>query len=344
MHLVRMSFATRSLLAAITFALTTIAADEPDDIYKVRPPGRMVDVGGWRLHLHATGKGGPAVILEAGAGAFSFDWDLVQPLVAKFTRVVSYDRAGYAWSEPGPKPRTMRQLAFELRTALHKAGIKPPYVLVGHSLGGPIVRTFADLYPKEVAGMVLVDATSEDTQLWLNGKVVRMREISRGRPFPPVQKSTPKGAHAEDRANPEAPEKTEPPFDKLPTEVQKWRVSARGKPRMMDMSGSEFDYLPEELAAIYADKREHPLGDIPLAVLAGVRDEGTLPGVTPEESKRLREEKSAQKEAMTRLSTNSKYIATAKSGHEIHLTEPDLVVQAIREVVEAARHRSKLQP
>jgi pimeloyl-ACP methyl ester carboxylesterase len=345
MRPVRMSRLPQCLLAAFLIAFPASAADDAIDIYRVKPPGKMVDIGGRRLHLLASGKGGPAVVLEAGAGAFSFDWSLVQPAVARFTRVISYDRAGYAWSDAGPKPRTMRQVAFELRAALRKLGVKPPYVLVGHSLGGPMVRTYAEMYPNEVAGMVLVDATSEDTELFINGKVVRMRELSRGRPIPAVQETMPQAVAAAPEQQPEPRAKAvEPPFDKLPPKAQQWWLSARTKPRMMDMSGSEFDYLAEEFAAMYADKREHPLGDIPLAVLAGTRDEGPLPGITPEESKKLYEEKIAQKRAMTRLSTNNKYIAAAKSGHEIHLTEPEVVAQAIREVVEAARTGGRLKP
>src|SRR5215467_3587743 len=112
-----------------------------------RPPGKLVDVGDHRLHIYCTGRGGPAVVLEAGAGDFSLDWSLLQPKVARFTRVCSYDRAGSAWSDPGPTPRTMRQIATELHTGLHRAGIKGPYVLVGQSLGGLIVRVYADLFP-----------------------------------------------------------------------------------------------------------------------------------------------------------------------------------------------------
>src|SRR5262245_25339644 len=98
------------------------------------PPGRLVDVGGRRLHLDCTGEpraGQPAVILEAGAGDFSVEWSLVQPHVAKFARVCAYDRAGDGWSDLGPHPRTFRQIVYELRTLLDRAGVKPPFVLVG---------------------------------------------------------------------------------------------------------------------------------------------------------------------------------------------------------------------
>jgi len=102
------------------------------------PPGKLVDVGGYRLHLNCTGKNGATIVLISGAGDFSFDWGLVQSGVSRFARVCSYDRAGLAWSDPGPTPHTMGQDAYELHTLLKAARIKGPYVLVGHSVGGLI--------------------------------------------------------------------------------------------------------------------------------------------------------------------------------------------------------------
>src|SRR3982074_1044588 len=112
-------------------------------------PGRLIDLGGWGLPRNCSGQANPgraAVILEAGAGDFSVDWSLVQPLVAPFARVCSYDRAGAGWSDLGPRPRTMRQQVWELHALIEKAGEKPPFVLVGHSYGGWLVRLFARTY------------------------------------------------------------------------------------------------------------------------------------------------------------------------------------------------------
>src|SRR5207249_611819 len=119
------------------------------------PPGRLIDVGGWRLHLNCTGEQRPArptVILEAGMGDFSVEWSLVQPSVATFARVCSYDRAGDGWSDFGPHPRTMRQIAYELHTLLANAGEHAPLVLVGHSYGGWLVRLYQSMYPADIAG------------------------------------------------------------------------------------------------------------------------------------------------------------------------------------------------
>ena len=129
------------------------------------PPGRLVDVGGYRLHLLCVGEGSPTVVLEAVSGGLSLDWAWVQPEVGRATRVYAYDRAGRGWSDAGPAPRDAHQIAGELHTLLGNAGIAGPYVLVGHSAGGLLVREYAARYPDEVAGMVLVDAAHPDQAL-----------------------------------------------------------------------------------------------------------------------------------------------------------------------------------
>jgi len=135
---------------------------------------QKVDAGGHSLNLLVGGKRGgdqsPAVILEGGFGAGIASWITVQGEIAKFAQVVSYDRAGLGQSEPGPKPRTAKQIALELHTALQAAGIKPPYVLVGHSFGGPYIRVFANMYPGEVAGMVLIDPSQEAFDEWMRAR------------------------------------------------------------------------------------------------------------------------------------------------------------------------------
>src|SRR5262245_43652329 len=159
------------------------------------PPGRLVDIGGWRLHLNCTGEARasqPTVILEAGIGDFSVEWGLVQPGVAQFARVCSYDRAGDGWSDLGPHPRTMPQIVYELHTLVDKAGVKPPLVLVGHSYGGWLVRLYASTYPADVAGMVLVEAGADNPWRMLpDGKLVRSSELAKGQAIPAVKVSNP---------------------------------------------------------------------------------------------------------------------------------------------------------
>jgi pimeloyl-ACP methyl ester carboxylesterase len=127
---------------------------------------RKIEVSGHNLNLLVGGEGVPTVVFEAGFGVGLTSWSTVQSNMAKFSRTVSYDRAGIGQSEAGPKPRTAKQIALELHTALQTAGIGPPYVLVGHSFGGIYVRVFADMYTKEVTGMVLIDPSQEAFDDW----------------------------------------------------------------------------------------------------------------------------------------------------------------------------------
>jgi pimeloyl-ACP methyl ester carboxylesterase len=123
-------------------------------------PGRLVDVGGHRLHLHCTGSGSPTVVVQPGGGDFSSGMAWIAPAVASDTRVCVYDRAGRGWSEPAEGPQDANQIATDLHTLLQRGDVPAPYVLAGHSFGGLYVLTYANRYPDEVAGMVLVDSTN----------------------------------------------------------------------------------------------------------------------------------------------------------------------------------------
>ena len=138
--------------------IVTLAQTVGTDQNPPAPLGKLVDVGGYRVHLYCTGTGSPTVVI-VGAG-FSFNWGLVQPEVAKFTQVCSYDHSGIGWSESGPKDSCSLRVS-EVHTALKKVGITGPYVLVGHSLGGLVARVYAGQYPDEVAGMVFVDHAAQ---------------------------------------------------------------------------------------------------------------------------------------------------------------------------------------
>jgi pimeloyl-ACP methyl ester carboxylesterase len=127
-------------------------------------PGRLIDVGGHRLHLHCTGSGSPTVVLQPGAGDYSSGMVWIAPAVASQTRVCVYDRASRGWSEPAESPQDATQLAIELHTLLERGGVPGPYVMAGHSFGGLYVLTYADRYPDEVVGMVLVDSTDRATE------------------------------------------------------------------------------------------------------------------------------------------------------------------------------------
>ncbi|MEZ4672557.1 MAG: alpha/beta hydrolase [Anaerolineae bacterium] len=136
----------------------TVATEADKRAYS--PAGQLYAVNDHQMHLYCTGEGSPTVILDAGAVAM---WAWIQPTVAQSTRVCSYDRAGYVWSEPGPEPRDAQHIAADLHSLLEVAGVTPPYIIAGHSLGGLYARVFSHSYPGEVIGMVLLDATHPDT-------------------------------------------------------------------------------------------------------------------------------------------------------------------------------------
>jgi pimeloyl-ACP methyl ester carboxylesterase len=163
----RRSFASRLRLCLFGSVLLVAAGfcyarfGEWRDHKKFPRVGRLVDIGGRSLNLYCSGVGSPAVILDSGGGIPGYGWKLVEPGIAKMTRACWYDRAGYGWSDPAPRARTSADIARDLRKLLHAAGIPPPYVLVGHSLGGFDIRVFAAHYRDELAGLVLVDSADE---------------------------------------------------------------------------------------------------------------------------------------------------------------------------------------
>lgn len=142
---------------------------------------QKVDLGGRSLNLLIGGAGSPAVVFEGGFGAGIASWSTVQKDVAAFAQTVSYDRAGLGQSDVGPKPRSAKQIALDLHAALEKASVKPPYILVGHSFGGVYVRVFADMYPNEVAGLVLVDPSQEAFDDWTKKNATDQRKVEEGR-------------------------------------------------------------------------------------------------------------------------------------------------------------------
>lgn len=149
------------------------------------PPGRLVELGGYKAHIQCTGSGAPTVVVASGLGDFSTDWVNVQSPLSAVTRVCTYDRPGYAWSDPGPKPRTFAQINLEMHEALARSGERGPFVLVGHSFGGPVVRSYALDYSGEVAGVVFVDAAHEGLRVSVGGgKTIRLGEGAKARAIP----------------------------------------------------------------------------------------------------------------------------------------------------------------
>jgi pimeloyl-ACP methyl ester carboxylesterase len=331
-----------SILVLALVAATARAQERVPAAYA--PRGEMVDIGGRKLHLYCTGSRGPTVVIEPGSADLSFDWALVQGPASEFARVCSYDRAGYAWSDPGPTPRTYRQLALELHTALRRGHVPGPYVLVGHSYGGFLVRAFAKYYPREVVGMVLVEAVHENARIVIGDKAVRIREDAKGRPVPapsldaPVAAAPPLVYPPDDAPVP----KLDPPYDRLPEDLQRLQMWAYSQKRLETAVRAEMDWSPEELARMWADPRErhYPLGRMPLVVITR-RDGGYGDGANYT-AKDLDEERLRQQDDLARLSHNSLHVVDANTGHNVMLEDPKTVVAAIREVVEAVRAHRRL--
>ena len=337
--LVRLALLLLSLNAATAWAQTE--SSQPPFV----APGRLVDVGGWRLHLNCTGKARasqPIVILESGKGDFSVEWSLVQPGVAKFTRVCSYDRAGDGWSELGPHPRTFHQIVYELHTLLDKANIKPPFVLVGHSYGGWLVRLYASIYPADVVGMVLVEAGADNPRRLLpDGKLVRSSDITKRLPIPAVKVTNP--LRVSDippnalsqmiaGAQEDAKHANAAPRDKLPSDAQRMRTWTLAQVGHVAAAVNPFEN--EELAGLRAEraKSEQPLGDMPLIVLTR--------GISEEEGpdrQAFEEEHRREHAALAAMSRHGKMVIAARSGHHVQLDEPELVIKSIRDVVTTAR-------
>ena len=308
-------------------------------------PGQMVDLGGYKLHVWCMGKGTPAVVLSPGAGDFSFAWALVQPKIAASTRVCSYDRAGEAWSDLGPQPRTMRQEAFDLHRALAKAGVPGPYIVVGHSMGGLIVREFAAMFPDDVAGMVLVDSAGDDALMFINGKLQKPRELAQGRSIPAPRRSI----TASDALTPEYvagmkkfiqdndihPE-IDPPFMKLPPEMQKWQLWALGEIKHFAALENPLNF--EENQELYEarTKTPFPLGNLPLIVLR--RNMYDYP---KQYAELLEKQHKELQEELAHLSRQGDLIVVPNTGHHIHLEAPKAVIDAIQKVMARAANQKQ---
>jgi pimeloyl-ACP methyl ester carboxylesterase len=206
---------------------------------------QKVDVGGHGLQLLVGGHGSPAVIFEGGFGVGIASWSMLQRDVAEFAQTVSYDRAGIGQSDLGPKPRSAKQIATELHAALQKAGVKPPYVMVGHSLGGIFVRVFADMYPREVVGMVLIDPSQESFNDWL------------GKNYPDRLKA----AESNIASAGEGPKSEFAALDTSHAQAREAKVPA-GIPITL-LTATEDESMPAEARKVWIEKHKEWLATIP---------------------------------------------------------------------------------
>jgi len=284
---------------------------EAADAKAYPPPGQLVDVGGYRLHIHCTGTGSPTVVIGAGLGDWSTTWAAyVQPEVAKTTRVCTYDRAGMGWSEAGPLPRDAAQNAKELHTLLQNANIPGPYVMVGHSLGGLVVRVFVHDYSSEVAGVVLIE--SMNPKQLPQSPTVQSQSESGSQPFS-LQAALARFGVVRLLVKLPAIAPSVPPNEEAyyPLYV---------RPQSLQATANESQGMPAAGAQAAAVKS---FGDLPLIVLTARLND--LPGWPAWQSELLQ------------LSSNSQHLFAENSGHNVQAEEPDAAVAAILQMVQQVR-------
>jgi len=305
---------------------------EKIDEWNYPPPGKLIDIGGYKLHIHCTGRGGPTVILDSGLGLSSIDWTLVQSKIAEFSQVCSYDRAGYGWSDESPYPRTSVQMMEELNTLLTEAGIPPPYILVGHSLGGINIRVFTNLYPEKVAGLVLIDPSHEQQ---INPKqlppppediqpnrfldLVRVRlGITRLQLLLSNQTITPQ---------------------QFPESIQDIWLAKLSTTKQTKTSLDESYNIDDNLKNI-ASMDDH-VGDKPLIVIMGAKLQGLEKLGYSEEwvewDRKFREFMNTLNKDFADKAPKGKYMIAEESGHMIPWQQPTIIVEAVREMVENTR-------
>jgi len=266
------------------------------------PPGQLVDIGGYRLHLWCTGDGAPAVILDTGLGGSTPGWGFVQPEVARFTRVCSYDRAGMGYSDPGPSPRTARRIASELAELLARSGIAGPVVLVGASIAGFDVRVFASDHPERAAGLVLVDASHEDDvheAPRMARLVPLLSTIGVLRLFGPSFGQN---------------------IESLAPSVRQFAQATRFRGAGYQAAADEIIHIRESAEEVRSSRRTLT---IPVLVVTGARG-------ADENWRRLQQDQAS-------LSERGCLITAEQSGHVVPIDQPAVIVEAIRTVVETAR-------
>ncbi len=262
-------------------------------------PGDRYDIGGYSLHIQCLGKGEPTVIMDAGLGEDSTDWQSLLKQSAKTTHTCIYDRAGYGWSDYGPRPRTSRRIAYELHLLLNAAHLKPPYILVGHSFGGYNMRLFANFYPKSIAGLILVDASHE---LQYDRLHIKLPAPYKGRGNIIISQPAPAKNN-----NPNA------------------------KPQVL--RDHAFRAAGYEITGLYTSSRQVQLnGSIPTVPLI-VISRG-MPEWSGNEELRKREKIWIEmQEDLTRLSPYSQHLFANHSGHNIPHDEPKIIIDAISDVI-----------
>ncbi len=318
-----MRFACRAAAFAAVAGIASFTYQRLADVRDRRrhlPPGRQVDIGNRRLHLVDMGEGSPPVVIIPALADNVLPWLRLLKAAAAETQACVYDRAGIGWSDPPPHGRlTPGTMASDLHALLQAAGIPPPYVLVGHSLGGVIARRFQTDYPDAVAGLLLIDSSHEDHPRRLGavdrreGTVGILKSAARRR-------ASITGARRLAVALGLAPgfaveiARTAPPED-------------AGAARAISLSARQNRAMVRELLVLaHGWGQPGSLGSLPLVVLtASPRPWRGWPVWAQ------------MQDELAALSSDSEHVMARKAGHDVHLDEPDLVVQAIRALVRRCR-------
>jgi pimeloyl-ACP methyl ester carboxylesterase len=309
------------------------AAASSNELKKYPPLGELYDVGDYRLHLYCIGEGSPTVILEAGSGFPALTWYLVQKEVGGFARVCSYDRPGYGWSDPASGLLSPHQVAADLHKLLETANVPGPYILVGHSAGGYYIRAYANQYPSDVVGMVLVDAAYEQQDLLYPPEFIKLMNNSAAM-LPLCQIMAPFGGMRVTKIL-----NALIPVNSLPADIEGAFLSTLHRTSYCKAMANETEAV--------ASFRSHPdlphtLGDLPLVVLSAglTADEeyaqmgGARSGISRKVYAKVYEANQEMQKELAGFSTQGQQVIATKSGHLIHYNQPELVINAIRTIVE----------
>ena len=297
------------LLSSLLFLILAISDVARTESISFEPPGQLVDVNGRNMHINCMGNKSPTIILDSGAGGFSLEWGDIQQSLSQYARICAYDRAGYGWSDMGLLPRTTARIANELHALLENASIPGPYIIVGHSFGGFTAQYLARQFDDEVAGLVLVDSSHEEQVYRLpeNGVDVVRRSLYQDRRTL-VTRSV---LHEHF------------PIEKAAVAQQlmeRWSSMLTWREEMANYALSS-----RQLRDVY----HRPILEIPIVILT--RGKRVWPDTSYGDA--MEEAWRELQAELNYMSDNSIHIIAENSGHVIHLDEPELVVEAIRDVL-----------